>query len=80
VVSRHGSASWQRFGNAILSDIGLAELSAPDGDGYVAAACRLAEDRERLAGLRAGLRDVLRHSPLCDGPARARDVEYALVW
>jgi protein O-GlcNAc transferase len=80
VVSRYGPASWQRFGHAILSDMGLAELSAPDGDGYVAAASLLAADRGRLISLRAGLRDVLRDSPLCDGPARARDVENALVW
>ncbi|CAA7619872.1 tetratricopeptide repeat protein [Magnetospirillum sp. SS-4] len=79
VVSRHGSAPWQRFGLAILSDIGLGDLSAAGADGYVDAARRLAEDRDRLAVLRAGLRERLRRSPLCDTAARARDVEDALL-
>ena len=79
VVSRHGSAPWQRFGLAILSDIGLGDLSAAGADGYVDVARRLAEDRDRLAVLRAGLRERLRRSPLCDTAARARDVEDALL-
>jgi len=38
----------------------------------------LAADLPRLADLRATLRQRLEDSPLCDGPAYARNVEDAL--
>ena len=45
---------------------------------FVEHAVALAADLPRLADLRATLRQRLEDSPLCDGPAYARNVEDAL--
>ncbi|HYC42777.1 MAG TPA: glycosyltransferase [Noviherbaspirillum sp.] len=62
---------------AFLSAIGLPEFAAQDDDHYVQIAVDLANDRERLAGLRFGLRDRMRKSPLCDVPTFTRGLEQA---
>jgi len=50
-----------------LSSVGLLETIAQDLDEYVELAVSLAGDSPRLAALRAGLRDRMAASPLCDG-------------
>jgi protein O-GlcNAc transferase len=50
-----------------LSNVGLTETIAGDLDEYVEIAVSLASDLPRLAALRAGLRDRMASSPLCDG-------------
>jgi protein O-GlcNAc transferase len=67
-----GRAGWSQ-----LSNLGLTELAAADVDGFVDTAVRLATDRPRLTALRAGLRDRLRRSPLCDAAGFTRGVEAA---
>ena len=64
---------------AFLSAIGLPELAAKDGDDYVRIAAELAADPARLHVLRAGLRDRMRASPLCDVTGFTRDLEDALL-
>jgi predicted O-linked N-acetylglucosamine transferase (SPINDLY family) len=50
-----------------LANVGLTELIATDRRAYVETAVRLARDLPHLAGLRAGLREQMLRSPLCDG-------------
>lgn len=65
-----------------LTTIGLGGLAAATPDDYVAIAASLAADPARLADLRAGLRDRMRASPLCDAPRFTRDLEaaYRRMW
>jgi protein O-GlcNAc transferase len=67
-----------RVGLDLLSRVGLERFAAPDIDTYVQIAAALAEDRAQLAELRAGLRERVAHSPLCDAPRFAREFESAL--
>ena len=55
-----------------LSAGGLTEYVASDLSGYVRLAAELAGDQSRLAATRAGLRERVARSPLCDGPRFAR--------
>lgn len=73
VVSLHGPAFHQRISHSLLNHAGLGELSHATPEGFVQAAVALAADTERLALLRAGLRDRLLASPLFDGAAFARN-------
>jgi predicted O-linked N-acetylglucosamine transferase (SPINDLY family) len=77
VVSLRGQRHAARVGASILTAIGLERLIAGSDDEYVAIARGLARDRDALAALRAGLRERVRASPLCDGAAFARRVEAA---
>ncbi len=82
VVSLTGSTHVSRVGVSMLSSIGLEKLAVTTAEDYVAAACRLAQDVQTLAILRAGLRERMRDSPLTDGPshARALDRAYREMW
>jgi protein O-GlcNAc transferase len=73
VVSLRGEALYQRLSHAILTHAGMGELSVETVDDYVACAVELAGDGGRLAGMRAGLRDRLRASPLGDAKGFVRD-------
>ncbi len=66
-----------RAGFSQLSNLGLAELCGADVDGLVDVAARLATDLPRLTAIRAGLRDRMRRSPICDAAGFVRDVEAA---
>jgi protein O-GlcNAc transferase len=82
VVTLVGSTPVSRAGWSQLSNLGLTELAAETPDDYVRIASQLAGDLPRLAGLRAGLREQMRHSPLMDGAQFARGVEsaYRTMW
>ena len=71
-----------RVGVSILSNAGFGEWIAQTPDQYIALAAGLAGDVRKLAALRAGLRQRLSDSPLCDGQAFARKVEaaYREIW
>src|SRR5262249_44174861 len=58
------------------------DLIAQTPDEYVATAVKLARERDALAMLRAGLRERMRASPLCDGAGFARAIEgaYRAMW
>jgi predicted O-linked N-acetylglucosamine transferase (SPINDLY family) len=62
---------WETFASrhslSHLSNVGLTETIARDVDEYVELAVSLAGDVPRLAALRAGLRQRMAASPLCDG-------------
>lgn len=71
VVSRAGDRHAARVGASLLANAGHPEWLAYSDDGYVATAMALAGDRAALARLRAGLRDDLRRSVLCDHAGQA---------
>jgi protein O-GlcNAc transferase len=73
VVTLAGRMHAGRVGVSLLRAVGLGDLVAPDRAAYVHAAAGLARDTERLAGLRATLRDRMLASPLMDASGfRAR--------
>jgi predicted O-linked N-acetylglucosamine transferase (SPINDLY family) len=61
-----------------LSNVGLTEMIAHNLDEYVELAVSLAGDLPRLAVLRAGLREQMAASPLCDGKRFAGNLASAL--
>lgn len=79
VVTRVGETHAARVGLSLLSAIGLFELAATDDDRFVELASSLANDRGRLADLRAGLRARVAGSPLTDAPAFARRFAHACL-
>jgi predicted O-linked N-acetylglucosamine transferase (SPINDLY family) len=64
---------------SILANLGLSELTAADEAGYVSIAAGLAYDLDRLAALRAGLRERFRVSPLVDYARFTADLEHAFT-
>jgi predicted O-linked N-acetylglucosamine transferase (SPINDLY family) len=82
VVSWPGETFASRHGLSYLSTVGLSEMIAGSLEEYVDLAVSLAEDRPRLAGLRARLRQQMADSPLCDGPRFAANLLRLLrdVW
>jgi predicted O-linked N-acetylglucosamine transferase (SPINDLY family) len=67
VVTCPGETFASRHSLSHLANAGLTETVARDLDEYVALAVSLAGDWPRLATLRAGLRERMAASPLCDG-------------
>jgi len=65
---------------SMLANLDLQELIAADAAGYVAAAVDLAGDLDRLATLRAGLRERFLRSPLADYDRFTRDLEESFAW
>jgi predicted O-linked N-acetylglucosamine transferase (SPINDLY family) len=82
VVTLAGRHFLERMGASVLAHAGLPELVAGNADEFVRIAVELARDVPGLARLRADLRDRLRASRLCDGPAYARALEsaYRRMW
>jgi predicted O-linked N-acetylglucosamine transferase (SPINDLY family) len=82
MIALAGDRHAARVGASLLDAIGLPELVAPDARGYVERAAALAADPGRLTDLRAGMRQRLLRSPLCDaaGFARALESVYRDVW
>jgi protein O-GlcNAc transferase len=81
-ITLRGDRFVGRVGESVLTTLGLAELVAASPADYLTAAIDLAGDVPRLAALRAGLRQRLVGSPLCDARAFARDLEtgYRAMW
>jgi predicted O-linked N-acetylglucosamine transferase (SPINDLY family) len=72
--------AWRAVGRAGVGqamNLTLPELVARTPDEYVAIAVRLAQDLDRLEGLRRGLRPRMEKSPLMDAPRFARGIERA---
>ena len=88
VVTCPGETFASRHSLSHLSNVGLTETIAGDLHQYVDLAVTLAGDRaptegwSRLAALRAGLRDRMASSPLCDGKRFAENFVEVLrsVW
>jgi predicted O-linked N-acetylglucosamine transferase (SPINDLY family) len=82
VVTVAGDRHASRVGASLLTAAGLGELVGGSVDEYITIAAGLAKDRDGLAFRRAGLRERVRSSSLCDGPGYARRWGEALraVW
>jgi protein O-GlcNAc transferase len=78
VLSRLGDRFISRTAGSIAHNAGLPDWIAADQDDYVAKAVTFTSDLERLAALRAGLRQQVITSPLFDAQHFARNFEDAL--
>lgn len=82
VVTLQGATHASRMAASAIQAAGFPELIAESPDRYVEICTTLAADREKLAGLRAGLRARMRASPLMDaaGFTKALELEYRRLW
>jgi predicted O-linked N-acetylglucosamine transferase (SPINDLY family) len=82
VVTLPGRHPVSRAGVTYLGNLGLRELIATSPDDYVRIARELGGDLARLSGLRAGLRERMRKSPLMDAATYTRELEklYRQMW
>jgi predicted O-linked N-acetylglucosamine transferase (SPINDLY family) len=82
VVTLRGRPSMGRVGALILHGMGRGEWCADSEEEYLSKLVSLASDTAELARIRAGLREEMRHSPLCDGVDFARRMEqtYQQMW
>jgi predicted O-linked N-acetylglucosamine transferase (SPINDLY family) len=82
VVTLAGDTGVSRGGLSILSNLGKAEWAATSVEQYVGIAAELASDRQELAKLRAGMREMMRTSSLMDAPRFVAGVEaaYRRMW
>lgn len=78
VLALRGDRFISHQGETILHNAGLPDWIAADTDDYVAKAAAFARDTKTLATLRAGLRERLLASPLCDAFRFARNLEAAV--
>jgi len=77
-ITLAGHTMVARQGASLLACAGLSDWIATDTDDYVKKTAAYAADWEKLARLRAGLRQKVLASPLFDGPRFARNLETAL--
>jgi predicted O-linked N-acetylglucosamine transferase (SPINDLY family) len=75
VITLAGRTAVGRAGVSILSTLQLPELIARTPEQYVAIAVGLAGDLDRLAALRAGLRERMRQSGIMNGERYAAEVD-----
>ncbi len=82
VVTLAGERHSGRVGVSLLNAVGLGEWIAETPEQYVSIAAQMAADIPRVAALRAGLRERIGASPLCNGSAFASKVEeaYREMW
>jgi protein O-GlcNAc transferase len=82
VVTLRGDRPSARIGASLLDAVKLADLIADHPQAYVAIASALAHDENRLEALRAGMRERVRASSLCDAEGFAREMEaaYRRAW
>ena len=74
-----GNTLLSRQGASLLACAGLEDWVVHDEAEYIAKAVALAGDIDRLAQLRAGLREKVLASPLFDAPRFAANLEKALL-
>jgi predicted O-linked N-acetylglucosamine transferase (SPINDLY family) len=82
VLSLVGDSAPSRGGASVLETVGLDEMLADTPEQYLGKACSLANDRERLASLRAGMRTRMSASPLMDAARFTGNLEnaYRSMW
>jgi predicted O-linked N-acetylglucosamine transferase (SPINDLY family) len=82
VLTLYGNRHAGRMVASVLTQVGLPDLIAHTPEEYITAAARLAGDRDRLASLRAHLRERMLGSPLCNSRAFTRHLEeaYREMW
>jgi predicted O-linked N-acetylglucosamine transferase (SPINDLY family) len=82
VVTRAGDRLLGRYGATLLPAVELEDLVAESDDAYVDKAVALAQDRARLATLRATLGERFLRSRICNAESYARSIEaaYRQMW
>ena len=82
VVTLRGNSLVSRQSASFLTELGLGDWIADSREDYLARATRMAGDLDSLAHLRAGLRERMKASPVCDSAGFTRDLErlYRGVW
>jgi protein O-GlcNAc transferase len=75
VLALYGNRHAGRMAASVLNQVRLTGWVARTAAEYVERAVQIAQHWERLAALRAGLRDWMRQSPLCDGKTFTRGLE-----
>jgi protein O-GlcNAc transferase len=82
VVTLRGQRHAGRMVASLLSCLGLTELLAETPEEYARIAVRLANDPQQRGKWRAGLRERMQQSPLCDAANFTRGLEaaYRRVW
>lgn len=82
VLTLPGETFASRHSLSLLTAAGMTDFVAADEDDFVARAVALANDADRLAELRAGLRGRMAASPLCDAGKFTADLsaEIRRVW
>lgn len=78
VLSLHGASMVGRWGASILNQVNLPDWIAADELDYLRIAQLWASDKAKLAALRAGLRQRVAASALCNAPRYARHWERTL--
>ena len=78
LVTLSGDSLISRQGVGVLMNAGLPDWVAEDEEEYVAKANLFASDLDKLANLRAGLREQVLVSPLFNAPRFAQNIEDAL--
>ncbi len=79
LITVRGDARVSRMCSGILNMIGLQDLVADTTMEYLDVAISLASRPDRLAALRAELRERMRSSPFCDATAVTREFEKLLL-
>lgn len=82
ISKRDGDRFASRHSTTHLMAVGLTECVADDAEDYITRAVSLAANLARRETLRQILRETMRTSPVCDGPAFTRALEraYRLMW
>jgi predicted O-linked N-acetylglucosamine transferase (SPINDLY family) len=82
VITLEGNPHASRVGVSLLSNVGLQELIALTTEEYIKIAVNLADDLKGLQSLRERLRDMMKHSPLCDAKRFTANLEncYRQIW
>lgn len=75
VVTLRGNRHSSRVGASILTRVGLRNLITVNEGEYISKAVGLASDLDKLKELRAGMRERMMESPLCDSRSFARSIE-----
>jgi protein O-GlcNAc transferase len=77
-ITLPGEIFASRHSASHMSNAGLSDWLTASVQDYIAMAIARAQDLDALAALRAGLRDHVRRSPLCDAPKFGRNLGAAL--
>jgi predicted O-linked N-acetylglucosamine transferase (SPINDLY family) len=82
VIALAGNRHAGLVGASLLTQIGLSDLLAQAPGDYVNLAVQLAGNPDKLAALRASLRERMTNSPLCDARTFVRHIEeaYREMW
>jgi protein O-GlcNAc transferase len=82
VITLYGATHAGRMVASVLTRLGLTELITHSPREYLERAVQVVGDLDRLADLRARLRDMMKNSPLCDGERFTRNLEaaYRAMW